>query len=44
MVEPSYIDRRLAEGGLRLVTGSESMLTEEFARYEAERLEKERSE
>lgn len=32
-----YIERRLREGGLRLVSGSPTMLSDEFERYEAER-------
>lgn len=33
-----YVERRLREGGLRLVSGSPTMLSDEFARYEAERI------
>jgi hypothetical protein len=33
-----YIERRLSEGGLRLVSGSPTMLADEFARFESERL------
>jgi len=32
-----YIERRLGQGGLRLVSGSPTMLSDEFERYEAER-------
>lgn len=33
-----YVERRLREGGLRLVSGSPTMLSDEFTRYEAERI------
>lgn len=35
-----YIARRLREGGLRLVSGSSTMLQDEFERFERERVER----